>query len=578
MGLSFSADVRPPSDRNWRLIRVLFLSNRLCRLTKTASMKSPPFLRFLPPGRGGTNGIVYVLLSQTFLFIGICFATATIGDCSLVLLEEPTVVQSDNTTATTLGFLSYRDAETDRCYWWSGTTETTADSSTVPSDANDTIIFASTTVDSITNDTNDTSNEIIFYLTEALGQDLRVSMGLCGAALCLGLIIFLYSTSFYCSTQVKGFRVFLGALVGFVMPLLMGVGTLMVHQSEWCDVLGCSMGRSTIFSIVAAISFLLSGIFYWSMENWPGQKELDDMDKKRTWMKDPYEKKRSSPRSKSKNDRAVSSSSYRSSRRADYTGRTQHNEHTSPDESSSINDINVSFIEIPNNPPKRNPTLKDKGRSSDLKKKKKKRRDQSNRSGSNRYEDEPSPIRRSRTQQNSNGRDDSRRTATDESSEMNLMDRTDSSTFLDKSRIADHIPSRHIRSIEDIDSSSEALRGYSAHIRSIESIDDSRVDSHESSTHIPSRSFESKKKKKKRRDQSNRSGNNRYEDKPSPIRRSRTQKDDSRRTAKDESSEMNLMNRTGSSTFLDKSTIAEHIPSQHIRSIESLDDSRVEPR
>mmetsp|Transcript_4577 Transcript_4577/g.11784 ORF Transcript_4577/g.11784 Transcript_4577/m.11784 type:complete len:485 (+) Transcript_4577:203-1657(+) len=447
-------------------------------------------------GRGGTNGIVFVLLSQTFLIIGLCFATATIGDCSLVILDEPTVVKSDNTTATTLGFLSYRDVETDRCYWWSGDTETTGNTSAIAGDLNDTVIDANTTVYPIANDTNDIGkNEILFYLTEALGQDWRVSMGLCGAALSLGLVIFLYSASFYCSTQVRGFRVFLGALVGCVMPLLMGLGTVMVHQSEWCDIVGCSMGRSTIFGIVASVCFLLSGIFYCGMENWPGQKELDDMEKKRTWMKDPYKKKRSSPRKKSKDDSPRSRSNFnadnkysnRSNRRTDHTGGTQYNDHTSQEiDEESSSDISASSFEELEKLPQRPSTPKGKKRSSQFKKSNEDRR---HRSGSDRYSDELSPVRRSRPRRKSNltSRDESWRSGTDESSsEMNIMNTTDSSTFLDLSKTVVHHSSSHIRNIEDVDSSRVALHGDSAHIRSIENLDSSRVAVHDDSAHIRS--------------------------------------------------------------------------------------------
>lgn len=452
------------------------------------------------------------------MFIGLCFATATIGDCSLVILDEPTVVRSDNTTATTLGMLSYRDAETDRCYWWSGDAADTEDIAEVSSETvvnidnngtyisflNDGINATSEPIDTSGGNAN-ANDEIIFYLTEALGQDWRVSMGLCGAALGLGVIIFLYSTSFFCSTQVRGFRVFLGALVGVVMPLFMGLGTVMVHQSEWCDILGCSMGRSTIFSIVAAVSFLLSGIFYWTMENWPGQKELDDMEKKRTWMKDPYKKKRSSSRhSKTKHESPQSSRSFhknnnsnRSSRRTDHTGGTHlrnsnnslHNDHTSRLHDGSDSDASsiVSSVEIERpvekkTPPKRPSNQKRNQRSAEFKMN---RRDESN--GSDRYSDEPcSPIRRSRPRKSSNrtSQDRPRRSDKDESSsEMNAMNKPSSSTYLDTSQVAVNLSSSHIRSMEDLDGSRVASSD-SAHIRSIESLDDSRVADHEESTHM----------------------------------------------------------------------------------------------
>lgn len=464
-------------------------------------------------GLGASNGILNVLLSQLFLFVGLCFAAATIGDCGLVRLEEATMVRIDNTTATTLGMLSYRDAETDRCYWWTGDTEVADDSAPIANDPNETIVVvdSETTVvfdtdftSMLTNDTyvtsdTNTNDEIIFYLNETLGQDWRVSIGLCGSALGLGVIIFLYSTSFLCSTQVKGFRIFLGALVGFLMPLLMAIGTVMVHQSEWCDIYGCSMGRSTIFSIVAAVCFVVSGIFYWTMENWPGQEELDDMEKKRTWTSEIHKNKRSSDRNKSRGDSPSNNHSNRSSRRTDHTGGTHYNDITSREiDDGSDNDFSVHSIEVKKplqvNPPKRPSEQRGpKHRSSDFKKKKS--RDMSDRSGSDRYQDEPATIRRARPRKNSNlaNRDGSRRSGAEEgSSEMGFMNE-ESSNYLDNSRTVARRSSKHINAIQDLDSSQVAAHGDSPHIRTIKKIDDSRVadfNYDESSTNFSERSLD----------------------------------------------------------------------------------------
>jgi len=483
-------------------------------------------------GRRATNGILQVLLSQTFLFTGLCFATATIGDCSLVVLDEPIVVRDDNTTATALGMLSYKDAETDRCYYWT-------DSATAAVDDTNEIVFGA----NITNITNVTNNneEIMFYLNETLGHDWIISLGLCGAALCLGLIIFLHSTSLYCSTQVNGFRVFLGALVGFVMPLLQGLGTGLIHQSQWCDIEGCTIGRSTIFSIVAAICFLLSGIFYWTMENWPGQKILEDMERKRTWMKDPYKSSETKPSTSSRSSRNNNDShrsglsgsekininnndSNRSSRRTDHTGGTHlrnsrtsfTNEVTSReiDEDSDLSDNSHDFVvdAVPTAPPNNKPLSKlpynaprskqtKQPRSSELNKKKKKGgRDVSDRSESDRYSDEPSPIRHGSRPIYSNRTrpDDSRRSSKDWSSMqgMDMMDRVSSnqisdltsSEYMDVSVVAPHVKSSHIRFLKNLDDSFVTPSENSSHIRSISKKRDSRVTPYESSTHMSTHS------------------------------------------------------------------------------------------
>jgi hypothetical protein len=226
-------------------------------------------------GRGATNGMLQVIMSQVFLFAGLCFSAATIGDCALVVVEEPLFVREDNATATVLGMFSYRDDESNSCYWW----------------FDDSISFKVDEFDS----GNETeiilipgSDQITHYLTEVLGNDWYVSMIFCGVALGLSVLVFLYATSYYCSTQVRACRSILAVIVGIFLPLFQAVGTTLVFTSEWCDLEDCTVGRSTIFSIVAGCSFLCAGICFWAMDNWPGQNGLEDMEKKRTWATDPY--------------------------------------------------------------------------------------------------------------------------------------------------------------------------------------------------------------------------------------------------------------------------------------------------
>jgi hypothetical protein len=250
-------------------------------------------------GRGATNGKIQVILSQVFLFAGLCFSAATIGDCALVVVEESIFVREDNATATVLGMFSYRDDESGSCYWWfddSVSIEVVDEFSSGNETETEIVLIPG-------------SDQITHYLTEVLGRDWYVAMIFCGVALGLSVLVFLYAVSFYCSTQVRACRSIIAVIVGIFLPVFQAVGTTLVFRSYWCDEEGCTVGRSTIFSIVAGFSFLGAGICFWAMDNWPGQNALEDMDKKRTWATDPYKEQRQSEnRNNSTNGREESSS------------------------------------------------------------------------------------------------------------------------------------------------------------------------------------------------------------------------------------------------------------------------------
>lgn len=236
--------------------------------------------------------MLQVILSQVFLFAGLWFSAATIGDCALVVVEESIFVREDNATATVLGMFSYRDDESGRCYWW----------------LDDSVSIEVSSGNETENVLIPGSDQITHYLTEVLGRDWYVAMVFCGVALGLSVLVFLYATSFYCSTQVRACRSIVAVIVGIFLPVFQAVGTTLVFRSEWCDLEGCTLGRSTIFSIVAGCSFLCAGICFWAMDNWPGQNALEDMEKKRTWATDPSEQQ---PQSQSRNSSSRNSSSSR---------------------------------------------------------------------------------------------------------------------------------------------------------------------------------------------------------------------------------------------------------------------------
>ena len=217
-----------------------------------------------------------VLLSQLFLFIGLWLSGFTLADCNLVHIEEPIMTRADNVTTTTLGLFSYKDPETNGCYYWSND-ELVVGGSVDIKDGE--VLITGIYSEAIWNG----NQQAQYYLQEVLGEDWYKVMGLCCAAWALSVLSFLYGTSYYCSTQVKAARCFVGCLVGICLPILQGLGTMFIYTSDWCDVEGCSIGRTTYYSIGASVAFLLAGINFWSMEKWPGQSVLDDLDESRGW-------------------------------------------------------------------------------------------------------------------------------------------------------------------------------------------------------------------------------------------------------------------------------------------------------
>ena len=210
------------------------------------------------------NGVFQVLCSQFLLFTGIWFSAATLGDCALVQVSEPVVVREDGATASHLGFASYRDETNGLCYYW-----TTSIPSNYP---NGQPIYG--------------YDQIRYYLEEVLGSNWYTGHACCGAAFVLSLLAFLYSISYCCSTQVRGVRSFAGLYIGVILTLLQALGTYQIYRSSWCgndedeedDGYGCTMSRSTIFSIIASGCFFLSGFFFLIMTDYPGRKKLREIE------------------------------------------------------------------------------------------------------------------------------------------------------------------------------------------------------------------------------------------------------------------------------------------------------------
>lgn len=197
------------------------------------------------------NGMFQVVGSQLFLFLGFWFSGAAIGDCDLIKIQEEIVVREDGATATSIGMASYQD-DTGKCYYWTDVIETNV------------LLGGSTTLSG--------NDQIEHYVTEVLGNNWFIVYGLCATAFAFSLLAFMYSVSYCCSTQVRPARALWGFIV-IVIAAVQGVGISWIYNAPWCSDLdgGCTMGRSTIWGIVACACFLVSGICFLAMSDYPGK-------------------------------------------------------------------------------------------------------------------------------------------------------------------------------------------------------------------------------------------------------------------------------------------------------------------
>merc|ERR1712238_406219 len=92
-------------------------------------------------------------------------------------------------------------------------------------------------------------------------------------------LVFLYVMSYCCSTQIFAIRFFTGLFISIVLTLLQGLGTYLVYASQWCNETDtfCTIGRSTIFSIVASCCYFLSGLLFIVTSDYPGKQQLQEI-------------------------------------------------------------------------------------------------------------------------------------------------------------------------------------------------------------------------------------------------------------------------------------------------------------
>ena len=106
-----------------------------------------------------------------------------------------------------------------------------------------------------------------------LGSDWQAGRVLAVIAVCIAWLVFMYSISFCCSSQVRAVRYFIGFVLSILLTIFQGM-TFFVFGTKFCDENGCRFSRSAGFSIGAMVSYFIAGIFFFLTSDYPGAEAL----------------------------------------------------------------------------------------------------------------------------------------------------------------------------------------------------------------------------------------------------------------------------------------------------------------
>lgn len=83
--------------------------------------------------------------------------------------------------------------------------------------------------------------------------------------------LFLYSFSFYCTSQVRCCRYLNGTLLAVVLSVCQA-STFVVYGSSFCQRRGCYFSRGSGLSVSAIACYVIAGIGYFLSRDYPGEK------------------------------------------------------------------------------------------------------------------------------------------------------------------------------------------------------------------------------------------------------------------------------------------------------------------
>jgi hypothetical protein len=173
-------------------------------------------------------------------FTGWLFSVGTVVDCQFVTIErgfQPTDFLSLDRRRG-IGFYVFEGVDEGSCYWYDW-------------------------------DIVDNANIFERYQQDFLGGSWRSSFYLANTSMILSFLLWLYTLSFSCSSQYKGFRYALGGILCIVLVILQSLSFL-VLSTNWCDDKNCEFGRAGGYVIGATVCFFLGGACFFVTKDYPG--------------------------------------------------------------------------------------------------------------------------------------------------------------------------------------------------------------------------------------------------------------------------------------------------------------------
>lgn len=206
-------------------------------------------LWFLPQGCGYFNGWTQGVLAQFFLIVGFLFSCTVVVDCSFVevgnsillpdfegkgSIEEAYIPYS----TLELGLVTFANPEGE-CYFY--------------------------------NEGFDPDKQIEWYVNQ-LTRDWHTARACAGIGVTLGSWMLLYSASLTCSAQASPIRR-TAAFICTILAAIQGLAFLLFATS-FCEDRGCKFSRTAGFCVASTFSYLVAGLCFASMTNFPGELGL----------------------------------------------------------------------------------------------------------------------------------------------------------------------------------------------------------------------------------------------------------------------------------------------------------------
>lgn len=198
-------------------------------------------------GCGFLNGGMAILVVQFFTLMGSLLSLGSLVDCSFATIDTITLNLNDELEIDVIGVgLLFFQKIDGHCYWY-----------------ND---FSSNT-----NDENADSQLSVYW--NFVGHAWVIASILTWISVALSWFYFFYSLSFCCSAQHKVFRNTSGFLLAGVLTIFQ-CSTFVVYGEPFCKSNNCSFSRGSGTSIGAAVCFVIAGLGFFRMRDYPGKNGL----------------------------------------------------------------------------------------------------------------------------------------------------------------------------------------------------------------------------------------------------------------------------------------------------------------